>query len=224
MREMFLVLLKEWQGFAKSDKSAFAVYGILVLLWSGILVANAQNQYADSGLLWWIFFSVIVTSNFSNTVFIAERMSGAMEIVLTSGIPRWAILCGKLLFVIGMASAMGGLCLGFAFLWTKLGAAPMNAGGQSHSLWLRVISYIAAAFLNASCNAWLSLRLPNPRLSHFANLLILALIVGVHATLGSFFYVPPWNLAAALSFAGAFFLFMGVRDFYSERVVAPLSF
>ena len=92
MKDFLLIIRKEWTGFSKSDCGIFFIYGILVLAWSFLLSTNITMLLTGTEYLWLVFFSVIVSGNFSNTTFVAERMNGSLEILLTSGIARNAIL------------------------------------------------------------------------------------------------------------------------------------
>lgn len=221
MKDTLLVAAKEWAAFVAGDRSALTVHGILVLTWSGILSFNMAQDSPQSGGMWWIFFSVIVTSNFANTTFIAERLNGSLEILLTSGLRRGAILAGKILFVFAMAMGMGTLCLALALFWLFL--APAASGMSAAALGFNVIVYAMACIMNATCSAWLSTRLSNPRLSHFANLLLMALIIGVHSTLQEFFAFAPWSLPATLLILATIFGLLATRAFFSDKVVQPIN-
>jgi ABC-type transport system involved in multi-copper enzyme maturation permease subunit len=91
-----LMFKKEWLNFISGDRSVFIIYLILVAGW-GVLLATAHDSGTTAAPLWIVFFSVIVAVNFSSTVFVLERMSGSLEILLTCGISRSAILYGKML-------------------------------------------------------------------------------------------------------------------------------
>ena len=132
MKDIWLIVRKEWIGFAKSDRGIFLVYSILVLAWSILLSSNINLLLAGAGYLWLIFFSVIVSGNFSNTTFSAERISGSLEILLTSGIARNAILIGKIAFVIIMSIIMGFLCY-------VLAVGIYVVKGENYSLVLSII-------------------------------------------------------------------------------------
>jgi ABC-type Na+ efflux pump permease subunit len=157
-------------------------------------------------------------------VFVSERLNGSMEILLTCGLSRVSILAGKILYIVVMSVIFGFLCLGFSLFGSLgTGLSPIvlikAAGGG-----ITVLLYLFACFMNAACGAWLSMRLPNPRLSHFANLFVLGIMVGGHSALAAFVDCPSWLLPALLLFFGVIFMFMAVRDFEGEHAIQPFSF
>ena len=87
MNQCLLVLRKEWLNFVCSDRSVFFIYLFLVAGW-GMLLATMDHGGSIGSPLWLVFFSVIIAANFSTTVFVSERMSGSLEILLTSGLSR----------------------------------------------------------------------------------------------------------------------------------------
>ncbi len=221
MKGARLIFKKEWLGFLAGERSSFVVYGMLVLLWSSLIATNLASDAGMAGTFWWIFFSVIISSNFGNTVFIAERLSGSMEILLVSGVTRKAILFGKITFVICMTAMIGALCYALAHIWLLVQRNGPSPAGES--FWLQASLYLAATVMNACSAAWLSLRLPNPRLAHFANLFGLALIIGVYAALQTFLAVSAWWLILILLACAGFFARAALKDLYSERVVQPVT-
>ncbi len=224
MKDIWLIVRKEWTGFAKSDRGIFLVYGILVLAWSFLLSSNINLLLAGAGYLWLIFFSVIVSGNFSNTTFSAERISGSLEILLTSGITRNAILIGKIAFVIVMSIILGFLCY-------ILAVGIYVVKGENFNLVLSIIPagkmmllYSVACFMNGTCGAWLAVRINNPRLLHFVNLFVLVLIVIIHTVLSTIFTLSIWSLFTVLGITGILFFLLAARDFKSERVIQPVVY
>jgi ABC-type transport system involved in multi-copper enzyme maturation permease subunit len=136
------IVIKEWKCFVGSDRGLFFFYGILMVSWSMFLAFREQPD--DLSAPWWlIFFSVVVTANFSNTVFISERINGALEILISSGHSRMAILYGKIFFILIMSIVMGLFCVtagtfvrGF-FVDKSASIAVMD-----------IVVYIAAALFN----------------------------------------------------------------------------
>ena len=224
MRDIWLIVRKEWKGFAKSDRWIFVIYGILVLAWSFLLSNNIGILSSGAGYLWLAFFSVIISGNFSNTVFVAERMSGSLEILLTSGVSRQSILNGKILFIIIVSMVMGFLCYFVAF-------GISAAKGENIALLIKVtpigeelIIYVSACFMNAACGAWLSVRINNPRILPFVNLFVLLIIVIIHGILSEIYALTAWSLIIALLLTGALLYLFACRDFKSERVIQPVVY
>lgn len=219
MNNAALIFRKEWMSFTGSDRSVFFVYAILVIGW-GMLLATSQDSPGSYLPLWIALFSVIVAANFSATVFVAERVSGSLEVLLTSGVSRNGILYGKLLFVVGMTLVIGAGCAGFSVLVKPLFAEAREYGtGTTLS---GCVIYCAAAFLNAACSAWLSVVLPNPRLLHLLSLFMISGIMALQMVLSVYFPVPPLSGAGVMAVAGVFFSVLAQREYNSERIIKPV--
>lgn len=218
MKDILLILKKEWRSFAGSEKGVFTVYGILVFVWSFLPL---YNDLAFGGAVWWLFFSVIVSGNFANTVFVSERMSGSMEILLTSGFSRTGVLMGKIIFVMLMSLVIGGLCFGLSFVWVALtGRLHLYA---TQPMLFGALLYCTGTFMNAAAGAWMSIRLSSPRLIPFVNLLFVGLVFGVYYAVRSAVPVPVWLLVLFLAVAGILFLLLAQKDFNGEKIIAPLD-
>jgi len=224
MKDVRLIVRKEWRGFAKSDRWIFVIYGILVIAWGILLSNNIGILSSGAGYLWLAFFSVIISGNFSNMTFVAERMSGSLEILLTSGVSRQSILNGKILFIVIVSMGMGFLCYLFA-----LGINVVK--GENVAVLLTVtpigeelILYVTACFMNATCGAWLSVRINNPRILPFINLFVLVIIVIIHGVVSEIYTLTPWSLIIALILTGVLFYYVAYRDFNSERVIQPVVY
>jgi ABC-type transport system involved in multi-copper enzyme maturation permease subunit len=222
--DIFQIGRKEWRNFIRSDRSVFIIYLFLILFWSVFLVSNlltgTDAMVPTIGL---VFFSVIVSGNFSNVTFTAERLNGSMEILLTCGLSRIGILMGKHLFIMAVSMVMGAACYGLCILWAMI----FNAGaGQPLSGW-RILAhagiYTSACYMNASCGAWLSLRLANPRVSYFVNFLVIATIVGLYELFTALVWDSGWTLPLILIVVGTIMLSAAIKDFSGERVIHPVQ-
>lgn len=226
MHAAILIVKNSWNSFLRSDRSVFLVYAILIVVWSIVLASNMHQLALEANTLWWVFFSVVISGNFSSTAFTAERLTGSLEIVLTSGLSRMGILVGKLAYVILMSVALGMLSYGLGLAWLALVRDDLPVLIRAMDFANLAALYMAACFMNASCGAWLSVHLANPRLSHFATLLVLGVIVGVHAVLTASMpvAVSAWILPAALLVVGSVFFTLAVKDFSGEKVVQPFTY
>jgi ABC-type Na+ efflux pump permease subunit len=211
------ILRKEWRCFLGSDRGIFILYAVLIVSWSIMLAAPDINAIR-AGPLWLVFFSVVISANFSNTVFIAERVNGVLEILLTSGLSRRHILYGKMVFVAGMSIAVGILCVAISPLWKLLLYPESNWNLSADALLL----YVAAAFMNTASSACLSVRMGNPRMLHLANLLLLALLLALHTAASYFITVPPYALALVLLVIGATATAAAQRLYESEKILQPV--
>jgi ABC-type Na+ efflux pump permease subunit len=222
-----LIFRKELLNFIRGDRSAFIVYLVLVAGW-GALLAAVEEGGSAAAPLWIVFFALIVAVNFSSTVFVLERLSGSLEILLTCGISRGAILYGKMLFVAVMTAVIGAACLAFAICMRTLVAVPETGGAPevpalaSMPVWRTAVLYLSAAFLNAAGSAYFSVVLPNPRLLHFLNLFIAGFVMAVCTAAALVIPLPPGTAAAALMAAGVVFTVLARREFEGERVVKPV--
>ncbi|MFW6245488.1 MAG: hypothetical protein ACOC36_06345 [Fibrobacterota bacterium] len=216
MSGLTTVIQKELRSFIGSDKGVFLVYAIIVVAWSFMFISG-EGGFA--GRFWLVFFSVIVAANFSNTVFISERMSGSLEVLITSGLSRDAVLFGKMLFVILMTSIIGLSCAVMARFWTVLSP---DLGNTDLFGVVDGLLYVSATLLNSSSSAYFSVRLSSPRLLHFINLFILGGIVTLYTVVSQLYILHPGWLVFTLLIAGIIFTIAARREFAGERIIQPI--
>lgn len=219
MKGLKTVICKEWKCFIGSDRGVFILYAVLVLSWSFFLVGGSDSSLR-TGPLWLVFFSVVVAANFSNTVFISERISGALEILITSGLSRNSILFGKMSFVMGMSLVIGVGCIGLSCLWQYL----MYDNEMIILRSVDFVTYAASAFVNTAGSAFLSVRMPNPRLLHLANLFLTGCIIAVYTFLSLNYPVPEFCLSLFLILVGLVSSILAKNEFNSERILQPVVF
>jgi hypothetical protein len=216
MKKLSALLKKEFKNFRGSERGVFIIYIVLVLSWSFLPLYSGVG----SGSLWWLFFSVVISGNFANTVFVAERLNGSMEILLTSGFRRTTVLSAKLLFVMSMSMAVGALCFGISLIWVAL-AGQYNP--HSIAAWFQDAAfYIAGICMNVTCGAWMSIRLQSPRIIPFLSLLFIGILIGIYYAITLVAPIPQWTLLPVVFVAAVFFYFFARKDFHGEKIIAPL--
>lgn len=218
MNSAAVVFAKEWKVFLGADRGIFFLYAFLILSWSFMLITPGTT-FAQSGDLWLIFFSVIVSANFTNTVFIAERINGNLEILITSGITRKAMLSGKMLFTAGMSIVIGGICCGLSFVWNHVlgDGTPLTLDSGDF------LSFVLAVFFNTASGAYFSVKLANPRVLHLSNLLLLAGVVTAYSLLDSYIPLPSWSLQLVLALPAGALTLLAYRIYESEKLLQPVS-
>jgi ABC-type Na+ efflux pump permease subunit len=216
MKKLNAIIGKEWAGFLGSERGVFFVYGILVLSWSFLPLYKGLG----TGPLWWLFFSVVISGNFTNTVFVSERLSGSMEVLLTSGFSRDAVLWGKSIFIMAMSCGIGLLCIGISRIWVSLWGTTGAEGFMDVLYGLGL--YCAGTCLNVGCGAWMSVRLQSPRLIPFVGILLMSLTIAGFAALPLIAPVPQWLLGPALLCLAMVFLMLARKDFNGERIIQPI--
>jgi len=218
MSGLVTVLRKEWLCFLGGERSMFAVYGVIVLLWSLLLAGSGVAGAPETTVLWLLPFSVIVVSNFSQTAFVAERVNGAIEILLTCGIGRRTTMLAKMLFVAVLALAMGFACMGLGALWVWL--ADMNGviARAAYPGWQDLAVFVAAVVLNSALSALFSVVLPNPRMTHFAIFFLMAAVLAVYYPLAGLSAASVWLLASVLAVAAAGATFAALHVAGGERI------
>ena len=217
MKKLNAIISKEWKSFAGSDRGVFAVYAVLILSWSFLPLYKGLSMGMED--VWWLFFSVVISGNFSNTAFVSERLSGSMEILLTSGFPRDTVLFGKAAFITGISIAIGTLCLCLSRLWLHL------AGGQTgfdHAALYGAGLYCAGTCMNVAIAAWMSVRLQSPRLIPIVTILVMSLIVAGFSGLVFFINVPQWMLPVILLSIAFVFLLLARKEFNGEKIIQPI--
>jgi hypothetical protein len=219
MTGLLTVIRKELKCFA-ADKGQFFLYAVMSAVWGLALFIDGVGGDASDARFWSVFLAVVVAAGFSGTVFISERVSGTLEVLMTSGVSRDAVFFGKLFFVVVMSMVIGLLCAVLAPAWgVAFGSgASLRLGASDAAL------YVSAACLNAAASAWLSVRMGNPRFLHFINLFMTAGLAALYGAASAVFSAPWPVLAAAFLLAGALFAFLARREFAGERVTRPVIF
>jgi ABC-type transport system involved in multi-copper enzyme maturation permease subunit len=211
MKKLKAILEKEWLNFKGSERGVFLIYCLLVLLWS----VFPLNSELGSGPMWWLFFSVIISGTFSNSVFVSERLNGTMEIMLTSGFSRDTVFFGKIAFVLMMTIISGALCSALSMVWLSL------AGQEALSLKTArdAFFFCAGSLMNVTFGAWMSLRLQSPRIIPFMTLMLMAVIVAAFYALSS----RLWVLGGILITSGWVFGMFARKEFHGEKVIQPIQ-
>lgn len=212
------MLQKEWRCFVGSDRGIFLLYLVLIISWSFMLASPSEGA-VSAGPFWLVFFSVVISANFANTVFISERVNGILEILLTSGLSRRNILYGKMIFVAGMSIAIGVVCIALSQFWRVIIYGASGVSVSVHDLLL----YTAAVFMSTASSAYLSVRMANPRLLHIANLFLLALIITLYTVCAQFWAIPPIAPALVLIVIGSGATYAAQRIYESEKILQPVS-
>jgi hypothetical protein len=216
MRDAIIVLRNEWLSFLSSDRGLFVVYAVMIVGW-GFLIATWKSFLLFFAPFWLASFSVIIAATFANSVFVSDRISGSLEILLTCGISRSGILKGKLGFIFFMTMVVGALCMGLAsavryILFHAMGGAEVIIGPSG------IAVYCGATFLTATSSAYFSVLLPNPRVLHFINLIMVIFLVCLYSVLAIYWPIPLYVLALFLILFGVIFFFLAKKEFESERI------
>jgi|WetSurMetagenome_2_1015567.scaffolds.fasta_scaffold00008_11 ABC-type Na+ efflux pump permease subunit len=219
MKQIVLILKKEWACFTGSEKGVFVVYAVLVFAWSFLPRYNATGGPGFLSGLWWLSLAVIMSSGFANSVFVSERVSGSMEILLTSGFSRDAVVLGKAAFVALVSSGMGVLCMLLSFVWSigNIQAYPVRSAMTD------LLLYLGGAFMGSTAGAWMSIRFSSPRIMPFANLFLVMLLCAAYYAAISFIPLSEWLLFLLTCAAGTVFLWRAIKDFHGEKVIAPVE-
>ncbi len=213
-----IVFAKELQCFAGSDRGMFILYSVIVIVWSALLATRSSDSF-DSGPLWLVFFSIVITANFSNSIFVSERTNGSLEILITSGLSRNAVLYGKMFFIITMSVLFGTVCIILSLLLDKYifyNSMP-STGIESFLL------YTSSTFLNVAASAYFSIKLTNQRLLHFVNMFVLGLFVSVYLTLAQFITMSIYYLIGAMFISGAGICWRTQKLYHGEKIIQSVS-
>jgi ABC-type transport system involved in multi-copper enzyme maturation permease subunit len=217
MKKLNAIIFKEWANFIGSERGVFAVYGVLVLSWSFLPLYKGIGAGVED--IWWLFFSVVISGVFSNTVFVSERLSGSMEILLTSGFSRDAVLFGKAVYTIFMSILFGAACMGLSRLWLTISG---GGGGFDEGAFYGAGLYCAGTCMNVAIAAWLSVRLQSPRLIPIVTILLMTVIVAGFSGLLYFVSVPQWSLHVLILLIALAFFLLARKEFNGERIIQPI--
>jgi hypothetical protein len=228
MTGLMAILRKEVKNFFNSGWGVFFLYALISVVWSFMLFYEYGLIGSDFGI-WSIFFAAIVASNFSGTVFISERVSGTLEVLIVSGVTRDAVLLGKMFFVAGATLVMGVVCAAVSAVWLCLLADEGTAASEivlwSGRVFRGAFLYVGATILNVSASAYLSVRMGNPRFLHFANLFITGAAMAVYGLVSIMFDRRDHTTFVLIFLAlGAVFLVLARREFAGERITRPVIF
>jgi len=224
MTGLTAVIKKEFKNLAGSGPSTFIMYAVITFLWSFMMIPGGAM-----GETWVIFLSVVVGAGLSSTVFISERVNGTLEVVLTSGLSRDAVLFGKMIFVIAMTSAIGLACGCLGMIWAAsdaLGLGIIEGRLRSFAVYAAAL-YLSVTLFNAAAAAYLSVRMANPRLLHLIILFMTGGIAAMHSAMTAFHYSDPVvliSLVLTFLLAGTIFIFLARREFAGERITRPVIF
>lgn len=196
----------------------FILYSIIVVVWSALLATRSSNSF-DSGPLWLVFFSVVITANFSNSIFVAERTNGSLEILITSGLSRNAVLYGKLFFIISMSVLFGGVCI----ILSRILDTYLFFNSMPSTDFQSFLLYTSSTFLNVAASAYFSIRLTNQRLLHFVNMFVLGLFVGAYMVLAQYVTMSIYYLIGAMFFCGAGICWRTQKLYHSEKIIQSVT-
>lgn len=219
MDKIGTILKKEWACFTGSEKGVFVVYAVLVCVWSFLPRYNAVNGSGLMSAIWWMSLSVIVSSSFASSVFVAERISGSMEILLTCGFSRNTVVLGKTAFVVLVSAGLGAVCTLLSLAWPVGSLQPFLV----RSLLSGMLLYAGGAFMGAAAGAWMSIHYSSPRIMPFANLFLVVLVCSLYYGAAQFVSLPEWVLFLLTVAAGSAFLWRAIKDFHGEKVIAPVD-
>ncbi len=218
-----LIFQNELNSYFKSDKALFFAHIILIFSFGSIYASRFSDITSDMGVVWLVSFSVIVSSNFSYSTFVSERMNGMLEILLVSGIQRKDILLGKVLFATLFSSLMGI----FIYIVALFSNVILNSS-NTFNIWVTIISvfpiYLSACMFNITVSAWLSVKLPNPRILTFINLFVIVFIASVNMVVTESLNYSGNLIIPVLSFGAIVFYFLALKEYRSENVTKPLIF
>lgn len=231
MSSIIAIIKKEFKNFSHSGRATIFLYALIASIW-GVAIAETGDVY----LL--MFLAVMIVGSFTNTVFISERVNGALEILITSGFSRRAVLFGKMAYILLMAVIMLFVCMIFSTIMSVLmqmffyDALIMNNALTSFSINFRIAEavslYIPVAFMCVASSAYFSVRLSTPRFLHFINIFITGIITGISIIIIET-YVPDGSnnptIYDNIGFiaAGIFFTILADKQFSGEHPTRPTT-
>lgn len=223
MFEVFLMSKQEFWAFIKSGRSALLLTLITTLVWGGMISSKTSTLYEPTSYLWVIFFALVASATLTNSVFVRERISNNLEVLLVSGLNRSSILWGKLLFTNSVTLFIGVGAISTAISISTLFYQKPFVGLET--LVQISLLYFASSLLVNSSSAFLSFALSNPRVVQFVNFTLLTLI-SVSFTTATIYWreLPLWSLATVMITLSILFNYLALRLFKSEKIIQPLIY
>ncbi|MCX7725437.1 MAG: ABC transporter permease subunit [Chitinispirillaceae bacterium] len=219
MSGIVTIIKKEWLNFLGSDKGIFFLYLFMILSWS-VMLAFPSNDLAGGSTLWIVLLSVVVSANFSTTVFISERVNGTLEILITSGLSRKDILYGKLIFVWGMSFFVGAISLLISPLWDIL----FNENHKFSLTFDSFLLYGSAVYMNTASSALLSILMSNPRLLTLINLITMGVFATLYSILDIYLEIKTYGLSLVLIIIGIVATILAQKQYEGEKITKPVIF
>lgn len=181
IRDCILIFEREWIHIKKSDRTTIAFLALLFCIWGFYTIVNFENLFNENDYMQMMIFSLIIIGNFVNNTFIFERASGCLEILLVSGVSRYGLFLGKIIFCTVISSLFGLLCMALSLVVATFAVEKLYLDSSAISKGLVV--FTLTCFYLSSWSAWLSLIVKNPRIVHFVNILLLSGAIGLYYSL-----------------------------------------
>ena len=205
----------ELKVFFHSGKSSLLFVLLTVISWGAMMGGHPLDTIESTTLVWVLFFSLVSSAGITTSVFIRERLTGVLEVLLTSGLSRRRIVLEKLLFSYGVVLVMGLLTFVVAIgvsgvLYDKLYS--LNVVIQYF------VAYSGGALVLVSSSAWFALLLSNPRVAYLFNFLLISVLSGIALYLqGNSSY---WlSLVVTFFMPTLFFVYLAIGQLSKESVL-----
>lgn len=215
-RGIGILFVKELRAFLRSSHVVHSAFFMVIVVYAGVIVSHFFSSQQDMRVVWWLLFAMVMAGHFANRVYVFERITGALEMLFVSGVSRGGVLAGKVLFCSTTSLAAG--VVAAAIAWVILAwivGLPYHRVGMY--LGSGLLQYITGSLLFTCTNACLAVVLGNPRLMHFVNLALLALLVMANTLLR----MPVWALHVSCIAVAAVFYLIALRVYHGERIVYP---
>jgi len=216
------IFLQEVRAFFRSGVSSMVLLLITALIWGAVIAGKVETIDSADSWLWVIFFALVAGAGFSTTVFVRERLSATLEILLVSGVERSSIFYGKLLFTISFTIITGILAFFTAWICRSLFfGKPFYLPSE---LAQTITLFAASSCTISASSAMLSLTLSNPRLVQFVNFIILTIISTTFAVISSYWNLSLYIFAGIELIFGLLFSIIAQIQFSREKIIQPLVY
>jgi len=220
--EIFEIIRHETKAFFYSGFSSLILLLVTILIWGSVIAGKVENIHALDSWVWVVFFAMVVTAGFSTTVFVRERLSATLEILLVSGVERSSVLYGKIIFT-SVFTIFTGLAA-FFVAWFGRSILFSEEFFLKEKLFQTVSLYISTSCMMTASSAMLSLSLTNPRLVQFVNFTILMGIVLAYAIASQYYPISLYILCLFESMFAILFVIISRVLFNREKIIQPLVY
>ena len=211
-----ILIRQELLAFLRGGINSLLFVGLTTLSWGIMMGSYPLSSFELTTLLWVLFYALVTSAGITSTVFIRERQSGNLEILLVSGVSRKEIALSKIAFSFGVTSLMGGVTLLVATLFS---VAVFGESVTVSALAKYYVVYLFGAALMVSSSAWLALVLDNPRTVYILNFLLLSVISVLFITLATFFESYGMALLVIFIPLPLLFVWLTYRQLFKESVI-----
>jgi len=227
MDDFYIIFGHELKSLAKSAKSTILSLALVSLFW-GVFLSYNMLEFQNSIILI-IVSAFVASSGFANVSFARERLSGAWEILLASGISRKTIFWAKFAFTQTATFFCGIITLTIAYsvMFIIFSSVPYY-----DLIFIDALLFFCTALSINAITAYFTIINVNMRAVQLINMLAISVcITAIHYVCdmnGGAYVFESWTdwakIIAILLIPAIVFLFLCDRTLYDDKTTLPIVY